>query len=198
MIRGQSVFNRKSRQTTGRVCVRAKDSVSGQQPRQSRKIRFPKWKSLEAGIRSKPRQIPTILSLSLTLSLSLSFHLSLSLSLSHFTRIFIKNWHTNNQSKTNISWVLKLLEKYIESRKKSTTYILLGKPKDGKNSTTFCIIIIIIIIMSCHRHGYPWPSLNTSPYRSSPPTGLQGYIPYPRIAALCWVELVVPLLLGHM
>ena len=28
---------------------------------------------------------------------------------------------------------------------------------------------VIIIIISCRRHGYPWPSLATSPYRSSPP-----------------------------
>ena len=36
---------------------------------------------------------------------------------------------------------------------------------------------IIIIIISCHRHGYPWPSLATSPYRSSPLAGLQGLHP---------------------
>ena len=28
--------------------------------------------------------------------------------------------------------------------------------------------------MSCRKHGYPWPSLATSPYRSSPLVGLQG------------------------
>ena len=60
------------------------------------------------------------------------------------------------------------------------------------------IIIIIIIIVSCHRHGYPWPSLATSPYRSSPLAGLQSYIPYPHIAAVCMFELVVLLLSGHM
>ena len=60
------------------------------------------------------------------------------------------------------------------------------------------IIIIIIIIMSCRLHGYPWPSLVTSPHRSSPLAGLQGYIPYPHIAAICMFELVVLLLLGHM
>ena len=58
--------------------------------------------------------------------------------------------------------------------------------------------IIIIIIMLCHLHGYPWPSLATSPYRSSPLAGLQGYIPYPHIAAECMFELVVMLLPGHM
>ena len=29
----------------------------------------------------------------------------------------------------------------------------------------YVTIVIIIIIMSCHRHGYPWSSLATSPYR---------------------------------
>ena len=33
------------------------------------------------------------------------------------------------------------------------------------------------------QHGYPWPSLATSPYRSPPGVGLQGLIPYPHIAA---------------
>ena len=36
--------------------------------------------------------------------------------------------------------------------------------------------------MLCRQHGYPGPSLSTSPYRSSPLAGLQGYIPYPNIA----------------
>ena len=52
--------------------------------------------------------------------------------------------------------------------------------------------------MSCHGHEYPWPSLATSPYHSSLLAGLQGYIPYPHIAAVCIFELVVLLLLGHM
>ena len=58
--------------------------------------------------------------------------------------------------------------------------------------------IIIVTIMSCRQHGYPWPSLATSPYHSSLLAGLQGYIPYPHIAAVCMFELVVLLLLGHM
>ena len=58
--------------------------------------------------------------------------------------------------------------------------------------------IIIIIIMSCRQHGYPWPSLATSPYRWSLLAGLQGYIPYPHITDVCMFELVVVLLLGHM
>ena len=58
--------------------------------------------------------------------------------------------------------------------------------------------LFMIIIMSCRQHGYPWPSLSTSPYHSSPLAGLQGYIPYPHIAVVCMFELVVLLLLGHM
>ena len=56
----------------------------------------------------------------------------------------------------------------------------------------------IIIIMSCHRHGYPWPSLAIFPYTSSPLAGLQGCIPYPHIAAGCMFVLVHLLLSGHM
>ena len=52
--------------------------------------------------------------------------------------------------------------------------------------------------MSCRRHGYPWSSLATSPYHSSPLAGLQVYIPYPHIAAVCMFELVILLLPGHM
>ena len=59
-------------------------------------------------------------------------------------------------------------------------------------------VVIIIIIMSCHLHGYPWSSLATSPYHPSLLAGLQGYIPYPHIAAVCMFELVVLLLLDHM
>ena len=57
---------------------------------------------------------------------------------------------------------------------------------------------LIIVIMSCRQHGYPRPSLATSPYHPSLLAGLQGYIPYPHVAALCMFELVVLLLLGHV
>ena len=53
------------------------------------------------------------------------------------------------------------------------------------------IIFIIIIIMSCRQHGYPWPSLTTSTYRSSPLAGLQGNTPYPHRAAVCMFELAM-------
>ena len=56
----------------------------------------------------------------------------------------------------------------------------------------------IIIIMSCHQHGYPWPSLATPPYCSSLLAGPKGYFPYPDTASVCRFELVVLLLLGHM
>ena len=59
-------------------------------------------------------------------------------------------------------------------------------------------VYIIIIIMSCRQHGYPWPSLATSPNHSSPPAGLLGYIMCPHQAAVCKFRLVVLLLLGHM
>ena len=55
-----------------------------------------------------------------------------------------------------------------------------------------------IIIMSCRLRGYPWPSLAISPYHSSPPARLQGYIPCPHTAAVCRFVLVVPLLHIHV
>ena len=58
--------------------------------------------------------------------------------------------------------------------------------------------LYIIIIMSRRQRGYPWPSLAISPYHSSPPAGLQGYIPCPHIAAVCKFVLVVPLLHIHV
>ena len=50
--------------------------------------------------------------------------------------------------------------------------------------------------MSCRRHGYPRPSLATSPYHSSPPADLQGHTLYPYIADECMFMLVVLLLPG--
>ena len=49
-----------------------------------------------------------------------------------------------------------------------------------------------IIITSRHQHGYPWPSLATSPYRPLPPVGLQGYISCRQRPAVCKFLLVVP------
>ena len=55
-----------------------------------------------------------------------------------------------------------------------------------------------IIILSCHQHGYPWPSLATPPNHSSLLAGPQGYILYPHRAAVCRSELVTLFLLGHV
>ena len=62
----------------------------------------------------------------------------------------------------------------------------------------YIYIYIIIIIMSCRQHGYPLPSLATSPYHSSAPAGLQGSILCTHIDAVCKFKLVVLLLVGHM
>ena len=62
----------------------------------------------------------------------------------------------------------------------------------------YIYIYIIIIIMSCRQHGYPWPTLATSPYHFSPLAGLQCYILCPHIVAVYKFELVVLLLHGHM
>ena len=68
----------------------------------------------------------------------------------------------------------------------------------GDVSNIICISERIIIILSCHQHGYPWPFLATSPYRSSLLAGPQGYIPYPHRADVSRFELVTLLLLGHV
>ena len=65
-------------------------------------------------------------------------------------------------------------------------YVNLSTSLRGVPSVFFLVhyIYIIIIIMSCHR--YPWPSLATSPYPSSPLAGLRGYITYPHTLAAVW------------
>ena len=55
-----------------------------------------------------------------------------------------------------------------------------------------------LIMLSCHLHGYPWPSHATPPNRSSLPAGPQGYTLYPHRDGVCRFELVAPLLLGHV
>ena len=83
------------------------------------------------------------------------------------------------------------LQRSLSNKKRNKT-----KKKALRNC--FLEMMMIIIIMSCHQNGYPWPSLATSPYRSSPLAGFQGCIPYPHIAAVCMFELVILLLLGHI
>ena len=58
--------------------------------------------------------------------------------------------------------------------------------------------VLIIIIMSHHQHGYPWPSLATSPYRPSLPAGPQGCISYLHRAAVCMFELIALPSLSHV
>ena len=50
------------------------------------------------------------------------------------------------------------------------------------------MLYVWLFIMSRLQHGYPWSSLATSPYHSSPPARLQGYILCPHIVAVssCW------------
>ena len=91
-----------------------------------------------------------------------------------------------------MNWINMLIEKEYNY------FILFLVQKQNKKRKANKEFITIIIIMSCYQQGYPWPSLATSPNRSSPLAGPQGYIPYPHIAAVCWFELVVLLLLGHM
>ena len=103
----------------------------------------------------------------------------------HFTNIFDSIIRSNKEEKVHTQLQLRKRTKYIVLEYQCSTII-------------YIYIIIIIIIMSCRQHGYPWPSLATFPYRSSPPAGLLGYILCPHIAAVCKFGLVVLLLLGHM
>ena len=101
-----------------------------------------------------------------------------------------QRWRTHTYSVSGNNWPgePRDLHKTTSARKKKLSFFV-----SFKNITK-----IIIIIMSCRQHGYPWPSLATSPYYSSPLAGLQGYILCPHIAAVCKFELVVLLLLDHM
>ena len=58
--------------------------------------------------------------------------------------------------------------------------------------------LIIIIFSSCLQHGYPSPSLASSPYRSSLPAVPHGYTPYPHIAAVSRFELAALLFHGRV
>ena len=62
----------------------------------------------------------------------------------------------------------------------------------------YSVEIIFIIIVSCHHHGYLWPSLAIPPYRSSLLAGHQGYISYQHRAAVRRFERVTLLLLGQL
>ena len=72
--------------------------------------------------------------------------------------------------------------------------------KDKLNSVTHTKTFIASSSSSCRatRTDIPDPLSPLLPIVPSPPAGLQSYIPYPHIAAVCMFELVVLLLLGHM
>ena len=72
------------------------------------------------------------------------------------------------------------------------------KTNSKKRVFALHIVLIMMMMMSCRQYGYPWPSLATPPYHSSPPAGLRVYILCPHIVAVCKFELVVLLLHGHM
>ena len=89
------------------------------------------------------------------------------------------------------NWLSAFLESLMSHKNWCSIHARCSK-SSLKHSICFCgIFPSFFIIMSCHRHGNPWPSLVTSPYRSSTLAGLQGYVPYPHIVAGCILGLVV-------
>ena len=111
-------------------------------------------------------------------------------------------WHKYlNRIKDSTQLPERLLEERDRRKKIQIQTLVIKKTKTRTLNLIYIYIYIYIyhiIIMSFRYHGYPWPSLATSPYRSSPLAGLQGYISYPHIAAICMCELDVQLFLGHM
>ena len=105
-----------------------------------------------------------------------------------FTILLVNIW---SEAKYSEMSGFKQFRWFLATKKKKETSIRMFK--HNWNSVWFFFfqiiivsilqIVIIIIIMSCRQHGYPWPSLATSPYHSSPPAGLQRYILCPRIVA---------------
>ena len=113
----------------------------------------------------------------------------------------------NSKTQTNAPigpWMqkLQLLEAILWTKIKA--FLWNEKELISRTHTHTHIYIYIYIYIYHHHHHivplsrYPWPSLASSPYRSSPLADLQGYIPYPHIAAVCMFELVSLLLPGHM
>ena len=64
--------------------------------------------------------------------------------------------------------IFAVLIQYLDN--KSLSLVIRDRKDNGRKDLR---IFIIIIIMSCYRHGYPWPFLATSPYCSSLPAGSQ-------------------------
>ena len=104
-------------------------------------------------------------------------------------------YHVIVEKTTELKACIPMLYRVITYNKQYIILFSLWKEKGKKNTYTSNVIIII---MSCRQHGYSWPSLATSPYHSSLPAGLRGYIPCPHIVAVCKFELVVLLLHDHM
>ena len=103
---------------------------------------------------------------------------------------------------SSIRWILPLFISRMVLNTRPRDKFASYKGDSETSSLVSCSFLVLlrsfIIILSCHRRVYPWPSLATSPYRSSRLVGLQGHIPYPHISAECMFELVVLLLPGHM
>ena len=114
-------------------------------------------------------------------------------------------WFPNNSIK-NQSFV------YIQLNDQTVLFLTIQFSISTElKSSKYCHVLLTIQLNISHlftlltiqfskstQFKYPWPSLATSPYRSSPLAGLQGYISYPHIAAVCMFEQVVLLLPGHM
>ena len=119
----------------------------------------------------------------------------------------INTWnHFNGCKWLILNRIIRVIQQYLKRFDCEQTLEILACQQISSNSFKIKIAYklfthksyVIIIIMSRRQHGYPWPSLATSPYHSSPPAGLQGYILCPHIVAVCKFVLVVLLLHIHM
>ena len=130
------------------------------------------------------------------------------MSLLSFVYLFKKpNWTFSSKCSNSIifarSWSFLYLMRKLSISITFYAKFLIGSlpclPLGGRMNYTGCLkIIIIIIILSCHQHGYPWPSLATPPYCSSLLAGPLAYIPYLHRAAVCRFEPVSLPLLGRV
>ena len=125
------------------------------------------------------------------------FFFNLMLYIATVAKVYGNQLNSEN-SFANSSWISWHSYSDLRGSKPTDVYIINKICIYKKMLPEYTFIYIIIIIMSRRQHGYPWPSLATSPYRSSPLPGLQGYNPYPHRAAVCMFERVVLLLNGHM
>ena len=117
------------------------------------------------------------LSLSVSIYLSIYVYLSIYQSVYIYLSLYIYIYIWTLYIQTNAYFDI-----YIHIHSDINTLVYISSSSSGRATGT----------------EYPWPSLATSPYRSSPLVGLQGYIRYPHIAPECMFELVVLLLPGHM